>query len=1772
MSHPDALDLGPLAWVKTEIDLALARADESLEQALGASAAAACVQFAQTHLHQACGALSIVGLDGLSQFASSLDQLLGMLAHDERPIDASTVDLARRALATIGNYLEELVHGTPDQPLRLLSLYEEIGAVRGAGPLSPAELFFPDLSLRPARRGAAPAGLNEDIRQQQLRTHRALFQRGLLQWLRTPADAAGPHAMLAAVGEIEALHTGTPVGVLWHAAQAFLETLIHQDLPARPEIKRLCSQIDAQLKRLSDIPVVVPDRLVRELLYWTSQAPARSAHQKDVRATWRLDALLPQPGATVSAAPLAALLKTLQGLMSAAKQAWDGFAEGQAVELPRFDAHLAELAAQASRLGRPALDRLLRGIVEFIAWLRKDPLHCNDAIALEVATALLLCEAGLERGAPGAGFSAHVDDTVARLSALTRGEAVPAAERSPAVETARRAQERDALGQLSREILSSLAQVEQVLDDFFRNEQKRAPLASLAKPLKQIAGAFALIGDTTAVALVEDAAGTVARLADAGQSPDQGEHERLARRLSALGFYVEALQHGPARLERFLDPQEVEETLVPAPAPAGAQAAEPAASPPAAAAAEAAELDAELLAIFIEEAHEVLATIGERLGLSCSDADAREHLVAIRRGFHTLKGSGRMVGLHDLGETAWEIEQTLNRWLQLEWAPSPALHRLIDTARATLQEWVGDLEAGRAQARDSAVLVAEAQRLRSDEGAVEASPPAGPNTSPEPQAITEASAEIALPEDGASPVFPAHPAEAGALPACAPLDEATADAFAPSTAFGDEDLLVGLEIESSIFDFGDLPGSDPEAALLPFEPEVFDFAPEASFEAAAGAPDAIPADSAALPAAAEREVVHIGAAEISRPLYDLYVGEARQHLAVLHAELARLEANPTLIPTEEALRAAHTLAGISGTTRLMPLHELARGLEHALERLRDTAQEPTAEQAALLKSANDTLGAMLAEVVARRMPLAVPELVEQLDGVGRETPLETGTEAERAPSVRGIASHDNLIAGQPADAGIVPSESGSPVHDELDAQLLPVFLDEGAELLGELHAALRQWRADGAADAAQSMARLLHTLKGSARMAGAMTLGQHVHHLESQLVAALEGGQEPAGGLIDELTAGLDQAEQLIDAIAGGAPGQPMPAPDDAAPATAAEQEGASGAATLRVRADAVDRFVNQAGEIGITRTRVAGELRTLRRSLLDLTENVIRLRNQLREVEIQADVQMQSRIARSDAHDGEFDPLEMDRYTRLQELTRMMAESVGDVTTVQQSLLRNLDGAELALNSQARLSRDLQQALMQVRMVPFDSLADRLYRVVRQSAKELGKRAALDLRGGRIEIDRSVLEHLVAPLEHLLRNAIAHGIEHPDARRAAGKGEIGQITLSVNQEGNEIAIALADDGGGLDYGRIAERARASGLLGADEVADEWRLTNLIFIPGFSTADSVSPLAGRGVGMDVVKSETAAAGGRIDVHAEVGRGTEFRIHLPLTLAVTQALLIRAGNRTYAIPSSMIAQVLELKAEPLDALRREGGTEWQGRHFAYRYLPQLLGDRFTQPPEQRFNWVLLLRVGAQTLALHVDALRGNQEIVVKNAGPQLARIVGISGATVLGDGEIVLILNPVALASRRLAEGTATAANAGGEAPEPLEPFEAAPVRVPTVMIVDDSLTVRKITGRLLEREGYRVVAAKDGVDALERLLEAVPDVILSDIEMPRMDGFDLLRNIRADERTRDVPVIMITSRLADKHREYAGRIGASHYLGKPYDEDELLGLLRTHTGQAALPP
>ncbi|HMV00734.1 MAG TPA: response regulator, partial [Rhodocyclaceae bacterium] len=513
--------------------------------------------------------------------------------------------------------------------------------------------------------------------------------------------------------------------------------------------------------------------------------------------------------------------------------------------------------------------------------------------------------------------------------------------------------------------------------------------------------------------------------------------------------------------------------------------------------------------------------------------------------------------------------------------------------------------------------------------------------------------------------------------------------------------------------------------------------------------------------------------------------------------------------------------------------------------------------------------------------------------------------------------------------------------------------------------------------------------------------------------------------------------------------------------------------------------------------------------------------------------------------------------FTRFQELTRFMAESVNDVATVQQNLLKNLDDANAALLAQARLNRGLQQELMGVRMLPFASQAERLYRIVRQTSKELGKRANLDIRGGQVEIDRSVLDKMLAPLEHMLRNAVTHGIESRAERAACGKSEIGEITLALRQEGNEIIIAMSDDGGGLNAERIRAKGEALGFIAAGEAVDDAHLYDLIFQPGFSTAGEVTQIAGRGVGMDVVKTEVSSLGGRIEIATTLGQGTTFRLYLPLTLAVTQTLLLRAGGALYAVPSTMIEQVQELKEKDLAALRERGAAEWHGNQYPFHFLPHLLGDPGALPENRRRYWVILMRSGSQRAAVQVDELKGNQEVVVKNIGAQLARVVGIDGATVLGDGQVVLILNPVALASRRAAVATTV--------PVATAPTPSAPSTLPTVLVVDDSLTVRKITGRLLSREGYQVVTAKDGVDALEQLQEVLPDVILSDIEMPRMDGFELVRNIRADNQWKGVPIIMITSRTADKHRKYAEEIGADHYLGKPYDEDELLRLIGSYT-------
>jgi chemosensory pili system protein ChpA (sensor histidine kinase/response regulator) len=682
-----------------------------------------------------------------------------------------------------------------------------------------------------------------------------------------------------------------------------------------------------------------------------------------------------------------------------------------------------------------------------------------------------------------------------------------------------------------------------------------------------------------------------------------------------------------------------------------------------------------------------------------------------------------------------------------------------------------------------------------------------------------------------------------------------------------------------------------------------------------------------------------------------------------------------------------------------------------------------------------------------------------------------------------------------------------------------------------------------------------------------MRLGQQMHDMESRIEQVSAVGTPPPA-VFEDLLGRFDVGLYLHDQLQNPEAGRLAPAVVHGtvssavvAEAPAEKTHSSASAPLLRVRVDIIDRLVNQAGEVSISRSRVENGVASLNQSLSELTDNVTRLRSQLRELEIQAESQMASQMAHS-AERG-FDPLEFDRFTRLQELTRMITESVSDVSSVQQNLVRGVEQASADLQQQSRLTRDLQQDLMRVRMVQFGSVAERLYRVTRQASKELDKRVNLDIRGGAVEIDRGVLEKMAGPFEHLLRNAIVHGIESREERLAAGKKEIGELKVEIRQEGNEVVIQFSDDGRGLDLERIRARAEAAGLLEPNVSPSDAELRELVFHPGFSTAQDVTELAGRGVGMDVVRSEAAGLGGRVAIDSQPGQGATFMVRLPLTLAVTQVVVLTTGGNTYAVPSVLVEQVQQLKAGALAEAYAEGAVAWRGEQVPLYYLSELLGDSKASPVTQQYSPLLILKSGENRVAVHVDDVLGNREVVVKNVGPQLARMAGVAGATVLGSGDIVLILDPVPLAQRLLE----TAPRSRSSARPASDQASQAPHSQPIVMVVDDSLTVRRVTQRFLTREGYQVMLAKDGVDALEQLQTVTPDLMLVDIEMPRMDGFDLTRNVRGDSRTRHIPIIMITSRTATKHRNYAMDLGVNEYLGKPYQEGDLLKFVLAFTGR-----
>ncbi|MBK7730322.1 MAG: Hpt domain-containing protein [Gammaproteobacteria bacterium] len=910
---------------------------------------------------------------------------------------------------------------------------------------------------------------------------------------------------------------------------------------------------------------------------------------------------------------------------------------------------------------------------------------------------------------------------------------------------------------------------------------------------------------------------------------------------------------------------------------------------------------------------------------------------------------------------------------------------------------------------------------------------------------------------------------------------------------------------------------------------------------------------------------------------------------------------------------------------LLAIHQRATQLEvngvldlsgPLLEALAPAAQgreAPSAELFGLIKETLEAFLDVMDRLAAGQLPEAPAAIIERLRAYAAAR-----AELPVAPAPAASA------AAQSDDAGLelLRVRVGRDLL-QAETELLDIFIEEADELMVSIDESIDAWR-HGRDDRGpfDNLQRYLHTLKGGARMAGLKYLGELSHNFETFLINEnLHFGGfgdnffERVAEFHEQLLRTMDMVKERpvlpVESVAiedpehapvelpeparEVPPAEPEasvsalePLPPATAPAVAPPPERATAMAAIaaarqpaitsspaakprdevvRVSAQLLEDLVNLAGETSISRGRVEEQVSELGHLFEDMQGTIERLQNQVRRLDIATEAQVLFRRERAEGAglDG-FDPLEMDRYSQLQQLSRSLVESASDLLDIKRSLAEKTRDLETVLIQQSRINSQLQEGLMRSRMVPFASILPRLKRVVRQVAGELGKRVELELGNLSGELDRGILERVVAPLEHMLRNAVDHGIEARELRIAAGKDETGLIQIDIAREGGDVLIAVADDGAGVNLEGVRAKAIERGLMGATSHLGDHEVLQFILHSGFSTASHVTQISGRGVGMDVVSSEIRQMGGSLEIQTKPGAGTRFLIRLPFTVSVSRALMVAVGSDVYALPLNTVEGVARMR---VDELERYSGPDaspfhYAGQSYQVRYLGSLLhpGEQMDLANLGATIPVVLVRGGGQTLAVALERLVGAREIVVKSLGPQFGAVPGLSGATVLGDGSVVLILDIPAMLRADVARGVFAEAETSQIAPQEKT------ARTPLIMVVDDSVTVRKVTTRILEREGMRVVSAKDGADAMTKLLDEVPDLMLLDIEMPHMDGFEVLSKVRLSEQLRHLPIIMITSRTGEKHRERALALGADLYLGKPYQESVLMEHITTILGRS----
>ena len=790
----------------------------------------------------------------------------------------------------------------------------------------------------------------------------------------------------------------------------------------------------------------------------------------------------------------------------------------------------------------------------------------------------------------------------------------------------------------------------------------------------------------------------------------------------------------------------------------------------------------------------------------------------------------------------------------------------------------------------------------------------------------------------------------------------------------------------------------------------------------------------------------------------------------------------------------------------------------------------------------------------------------------------------------------------------------------LPKELVDIFAEEAEDHLRSMYAGLQKMKNDRTdTDSLGQVRRSTHTLKGAAAAVGLEIITRLTHRMEDLLdhlaesqtvptesqvelflrttdqVQTLQSGYidiEDSVSVISKLYATYDvelanaQAQTTQTEATGESEAVPVfkstaltttsdieitdQSPTPAEKPQAEKAKPKKDQQYLRVPIDRLDGLVALIGEMVVNRSAFNQRLADFEARIEDMNTSLQRFRSVAQEVETRYSVDALKSGRRTHLLDhknhklrfdgienrkGQLDELEFDRYTEFHLTARTLSEATSDVAVIT-SELKNLHGDfHSLLGRQQRYNRDAQDTLLQIRMVPVSSIANRLERTVRTVSNKIGKKVDLKVVGGNTELDKTVLEEIVDPLLHLVRNGLDHGIETPDQRLEAGKSERAHLTLQALNQGTRVTLRIIDDGRGINLDKIRSKAVERGMISEDQVLSKQELLELIFLPGFSTADSLTDVSGRGVGMDVVREAVKRLKGTINVESEFGQGSTFTIHLPTTLAATRALIVESNGLQFAIPMQAIQQITRLEPSSVSHVGEQALVRTADETLQLRHLSVHMG--MADADDQHFETarpMLIIRAGDDESAVTVDSIEGGQDIVVKTLGDHLRTVPGYIGATLSGDGTVIPILDPADLCGQE----TTSAMSSSFQRLESM-----AANRRKLAMVIDDSLSVRRVTTNLLRLHGWDVLDAKDGVDALDQLAnaETPPDVFLCDMEMPRMDGLEFVRRIRSQSEFVSTPVVMVTSRAAEKHRRMAAEAGADEHVVKPFNDDRLMELI-----------